>query len=153
MYYKFNIRLAILIALLGCSAAFAQRKKPVTPVAVVAPAELATPVETKEPAKAAAGVEFKMLGMIGAAYSEDMAVLTCGGPKFGFSYGWFSLSVGFYPSLVYSDIYKNASAATPLRPNLGAGPEIGFGKVSIIAPIYYMPGDKYRYTFGVGYRF
>lgn len=55
--------------------------------------------------------------------------------------------------MVYSEVYKNANAATPLRPNLGAGFELAFQRASIIAPIYYMPNNTYYYTIGLAYKF
>lgn len=146
-------KLSLIIAtlLLTASTMAAPRGK------IIAEPTRATPVTEAAPpqaeTKATATAEFKMLGSLGFAYSEDTYVVTCGGPKFGFSYGWFSISVGLFPSVLYSNVYKNASAATPVRPNLGAGPEIGFGKVSIIAPVYYMPNNDYRYTFGIAYKF
>lgn len=138
----------------------AQKAKVVAPAAKAAP--IAAPVagqtaaikeEPKTDAKPQATAEFKLIGMIAAAYSENTYVLTCGGPKVGFTYGWFGFSLGLFPSLVYSDVYKNANAATPVRPNLGAGPEISIGKIAIIMPVFYMPNNDYRYTFGIGYKF
>lgn len=162
-YLMKNPLVCILIpSLLLCTAASAQlnRAKP-RPAPVTAPVTTAAPaapapaaVETKPAEKPQATAEFKLLGFIGAAYAEQTYVLTCGGPKVGFSYGWFSFAVGFFPSLIYSNIYRdNSNPSTPIRPNLGVGPEIGFGKVAIIAPIYYMPGDRYYYTIGIGYKF
>lgn len=129
-------------------------KAPAAPaiVAPVAVAEATVP-QTKSETKPQATAEFKLLGMLGAAYAENTYVITCGGPKVGFSYSWFGFAIGFFPSLIYSDIYKNASATTPIRPNLGFGPEMSFGKVAIIAPIFYMPGDRYYYTIGIGFKF
>lgn len=95
-----------------------------------------------------------MFGMLGFAYAEGTYVLTCGGPKFGVKFGDFGFYAGLFPSLVYSEAYKNfSSAATPVRPNLGAGFEISFKKISIITPIYYMPRDSYHYTIGIAYKF
>lgn len=104
-------------------------------------------------APASATAEFSLMGSVGGAFSESTYLLTCGGPKVGMKYGDFWFSAGLYPSLLYSDIYKNANGATPVRPNLGAGLEIGYKKISIIAPVFYMPNNSYQYTFGIAYRF
>lgn len=134
------------------AAVLAQNKKaePAKREPVVAVAQPAVSAETPAAATAA---EFSMFGTLGVAYAEGTYVLTAGGPKFGIRFGDFGLYAGLFPSLVYSDVYKNASAATPVRPNLGAGFELGFKRVSIIAPVYYMPNNTYYYTIGLAYKF
>lgn len=136
------------------TAIYAQKKA--EPAKVTAP-ELATakPAETA-PAKPATVAEFKPLGFIGFAYAEGTYAITCGGPKVGFTYGAFGMAAGFYPSLVYSDAYRlyaAGGAATPVRPNLGAGIEFSYGKVAVILPVYYLSPNSYYYTIGVGYKF
>lgn len=130
----------------------------ITAQAKAKPAPLAEPtkaVDAPAPAPVApsASAEFSMLGSLGVAFSESTYLLTCGGPKVGVKYGDFWFSAGLYPSLLYSDVYKNSNAATPVRPNLGAGIEIGYKRISIIAPVYYMPNNSYHYTFGIAYKF
>lgn len=108
-----------------------------------------------EPTKSAATstAEFSLFGTLGAAYAEGTYVLTCGGPKFGFKFGDLALYAGAFPSLVYSEVYKNFNAATPVRPNLGVGFELAYQRVSIITPIFYMPNNTYYYTLGLAYKF
>lgn len=155
--------LTLLAITLASAALHAQKAK------VVAPAEKAAPItatvaaqpaggkeEAKTDVKPQATAEFKLLGFLGFAYAEGTYVLTCGGPKVGFTYGAFGMAAGFYPSLVYSDAYRlyaAGGAATPVRPNLGAGIEISYGKVAIILPMYYLTPNSYYYTIGIGYKF
>lgn len=147
--------LLLLTAGLVVGSVSAQAKpKPVQPTepAKTAVAAAETPAPAAQPAAPAA--EFSMFGTIGAAYADGTYVLTCGGPKFGFKFGDFGLYGGLFPSLVYSDAYRNfSSAATPLRPNLGAGFEIAYKRISIITPVYYMPKDSYHFTIGLAYKF
>jgi len=148
-------KLILTLTVLASTQIFAQKGKVTAPATIAAPqAPAAAKEEPKSEAKPAAVAEFKLLGAIGAVYSEDTYGITCLGPKVGFSYGPFTMSVGLYPSVLYSSvIYKSSNPDALVRPNLGFGPEIGWGKVSIIAPIYYMPNNQYRYTIGLAYKF
>ena len=132
-------------------------KAAVTDAAAVKPADTTV-------AKPTAVAEFKPLGFVGFAYAEGTYAITCGGPKFGFTYGAFGMAAGFYPSLVYSDANRVGATLTgtpgtltdPIRPTLGAGIEISYGKLALIAPVYYLGGANrtaYYYTIGVGYKF
>lgn len=146
--------MVLLIVAISSHAITAQNKPEAAKAA--APAKVEEPVKAPEPAaKPAPVAEFKPLGFIGFAYAEGTYVLTCGGPKVGFTYGAFGMAAGFYPSLVYSEAYKLVSggAATPVRPNLGAGIEFSYGKVALILPVYYLAPNSYYYTIGIGYKF
>ena len=142
-------------------------QKPADAKKAVEPAKTTTATELpKGDAKAVTAVnaEFKPLGFLGFAYAEGTYAITCGGPKLGFTYGAFGMAAGFYPSLVYAD--SNRVGATlsgapgvltdPVRPALGAGVEISYGKIALIAPVYYLGGTNrsaYYYTIGIGYKF
>lgn len=157
--------LVVLTAIAAMTTAlYAQKAK------VVAPAEKAAPLtapaagqtgavkeEPKADAKPAieAGAEFKPLGFLGFAYAEGTYVVTCGGPKVGFTYGSFGMAAGFYPSLVYSDAWRGSNGAlvNPVRPSLGAGIEISYKKIAIITPVYYLAPNSYYYTIGIGFKF
>lgn len=146
--------MVLLIVALSANAITAQKKPE--------PAKAAEPAKTEEPAKApepalkpAPVAEFKPLGFLGLAYAEGTYVVTCGGPKVGFTYGAFGMAAGFYPSLVYSDAWRGSNGAlvNPLRPSLGAGVEFSYGKVAVILPVYYLSPNSYYYTIGIGYKF
>lgn len=144
----------LIVIALGANAITAQNKP--DPAKAATPAKAEEAAKPAEPAvKAAPVAEFKPLGFLGFAYAEGTYVLTCGGPKLGFTYGAFGMAAGFYPSLVYSEAYKLVSggAATPVRPTLGAGIEFSYGKVALILPVYYLTPNSYYYTIGIGYKF
>jgi len=142
-----KLRTAFVVTLVLASTVSAQKNaKPAEPAKAAVPIE-ATVAQPKP--VVAASAEFKPLGFVGFAYAEGTYSLTCGGPKVGFSYGDFGMSAGFYPSFMYSNTY---AAATPWRPNLGAGIEITYKKVAIIAPVYFV-NNTYYYTIGLGYKF
>jgi len=160
-----NKKLFAVLLIVASTASIAAQGKKAEAAATAETAKASEPAKAAEPvAKPAPVAEFKPLGFIGFAYAQGTYAITCGGPKFGFTYGPYGMAAGFYPSLVYTDANRNGASFSgapgelvdPIRPALGAGLELSYGKIALIAPVYYLGGNArsaYYYTIGIGYKF
>jgi hypothetical protein len=94
------------------------------------------------------GPKVELTGTLGLATSGTVHALTFGGPRLSLGVGDFRFALSFYPSLVYNSGWTSA----PVRPVLGAGPEISWQRIAVFAPVYFL-GTDYAFLVGLGYRF
>jgi hypothetical protein len=138
--------------LFGCALALAAL--PVSAEAHEPGASTAAPPTSAAPATPAAdapadtGLKVELVGSVGLATSGTVHSISFGGPRLTLGVGDFRFAFSMYPSVVYNPGWTNG----PVRPLLGAGPEIAWKRIAIFAPIYYT-GTDYAYLVGLGYRF
>ncbi|HLL52436.1 MAG TPA: hypothetical protein VK447_02760 [Myxococcaceae bacterium] len=135
--------------LLGCALALAAL--PVSADAQAPGATTPAPQTSAAPAAeapASTGLKLELLGSVGLATSGTVHSVSFGGPRLTLGVGDFRFAFSMYPSVVYNPGWTNG----PVRPLLGAGPEIGWKRIAIFAPVYFT-GTDYAYLVGLGYRF
>ncbi len=106
--------------------------------------------------KAPSHIDFKAVGSINISIhphkgtSQSSLFINFGGPGIRLEHGIYGISFNMFPSIRYYN--------KKFTPILGAGMQISYRKISVVAPMYYVLSPRTKnniwiISFGLGYKF